>query len=388
MITSILDTDLYKLTMNMALCQLYPRTLSKYIFINRDKREFPDGFVKQLREVVNSFASLYLTRDEKDFLVEKCYYFNPVYLDFLAGYRFDPNEVILNQYGSDLTIEIIGPSYRTVFWEVPLMATVSELYFNMTNQKPFNEEKRRSINKSKALDFAEANIYYSEFGTRRRFSYQIQDEVISDLKEYGKGHILGTSNVHFAMKHDLIPMGTVAHEWYSFHAALFGFKMANEMANEKWTEVFKGDLGTALPDTFTTDVFFKSFNTKYAKLYDGLRQDSGEPLKFLVKVLDHYRKLRINSMTKMALFSDNLKSIKQILEIHEACRDKIIDRYGIGTWLTNDVGVKPLNIVIKLVGCNFNNEWVKTIKLSDDVKKHTGDEDIIKLCKNTLGIED
>jgi nicotinate phosphoribosyltransferase len=383
---SLIDSDIYKFTMQMAICQLYPRVLNHYRFVNRDNREFPDGFDKCLIEIVDSFRGIALKKDEKDFMLEKCYYLNPVYLDFLSGYRYDPKEVIIKQEGPKLSLDIIGPAYHTVLWEVPLMATISELYFEMTGQRGYDLEKLTEINKQKAQDLAYIDVYYSEFGTRRRKSFENQNKVVEDLKKYGKGHLLGTSNVYLAMIHDLMPAGTVAHEWYSLHAALYGFIMANEKANDAWISVFHGDLGTGLPDTFTTDVFLQSFNTKYAKLYDGLRQDSGEPLAFLEKVLAHYNKLRVNPLYKMLLFSDNLKSIEQIKTIHEACKGRTNDRYGIGTWLSNHVGVKPLNMVIKLIGCLFDETygWVNTIKLSDDINKNTGDLETIELCKKTL----
>jgi nicotinate phosphoribosyltransferase len=359
--------------------------------VNRDNREFPDGFDKRLTEIIDSFRGVALKKNEKDFMQEKCYYLNPVYLDFLSGYRYDPKEVIIKQEGPKLSLDIIGPAYRTVLWEVPLMATVSELYFDMTQKVYLNKDDLNQItqaNKKKAEDLANIDVYYSEFGTRRRRSFENQNKVVEDLKKHGKGHLLGTSNVYLAMKHDLMPAGTVAHEWYSLHAAIYGFIMANEKANDSWIRVFQGDLGTGLPDTFTTDVFLRSFNTKYAKLYDGLRQDSGDPLAFLEKVLAHYNKLKINPLYKMLLFSDNLKSISQINAIHNACKGRTNDRYGIGTWLSNDCGVKPLNMVIKLIACNFNGSWVNTIKLSDDIEKHTGDPETIELCKKTLMIKD
>jgi nicotinate phosphoribosyltransferase len=394
---SILDSDIYKFSMQAALCKMYPRVFSRYKFINRNSREFPNDFAKRLRQIVDSFRAISLTKAEKDFMTERCYYLNPVYLDFLAGYRYDPKEVAITQVEDSLDVMIMGPSYRTVLWEVPLMATISELYFEMTGQTCWSEDKRHATNLFKAKTFAEMDVYYSEFGTRRRYSYKIQDEVVNDLKQYGDGHMLGTSNVHLAMKHDLIPMGTVAHEWYSLHAAMYGFKMANDTANEAWVNVYNGDLGTALPDTFTTDAFLKSFNTKYAKLFDGMRQDSGNPLVFLDKCVAHYKKLRINPQLKMLMFSDNLNSFKKIKEIHDACNGKVIDRYGIGTWLTNDLmteelgqnitAIKPLNMVIKLIAVNFAGEWVNTIKLSDDPKKYTGDPETINLCKQTLGIK-
>jgi nicotinate phosphoribosyltransferase len=382
----ITDTDSYKLTMQQAICQKYPRIQSLYRWINRDNREFPDGFNKRLREILDSFREITLTKDEKDFLRERCKYLSPVYLDFLQGYRYDPTEVISSQNGPNLELTIQGFSYRTVLWEVPLMAAISELYFEMTEQKSYVESLRRTKNKQKALEFVTHGIGYSEFGTRRRYSYEIQNEVISDMKTFCPENMLGTSNPHFARLHNLMVAGTVAHEWYSLHAAIYGFKMANEMATKAWIDVYNGDLGTALPDTFTTDVFLRSFNTLFAKLHDGVRQDSGNPLEFLEKFIRHYKELRIDPRTKMILFSDNLKSIEQIFEIRKSCIGRVIDRYGIGTWLSNDVGVKPLNMVIKLVACLIHDSWVPTVKLSDDKSKNTGDTETIKLCKLDLGL--
>jgi nicotinate phosphoribosyltransferase len=383
---AISDSDLYKFTQQLALCFLYPNIFNHYKFINRDGRAFPDGFEKRLKEIIQSFQAIHLIKDEKDFFREKCYYLNPVYLDFLEGYRYDPTEVIIKQTGPVLDLDVIGLAYRTVLWEVPLMATISELYFEMTGQKTYDIDTQHQINRTKASDLARINAYYSEFGTRRRHSFEVHDRVIYDLKNYGYDHLLGSSNVYLAMKHDLLPVGTVAHEWYSLHAALFGFKMANQMANEAWVKIYNGNLGTALPDTFTTAVFLKSFDTKYAKLYDGCRQDSGKPNDFTDQLIAHYKNLRINPQFKMGLYSDNLHSIAQIESIKKHVNGRLIDRYGIGTWFSNDVGVPPMNMVIKLIKCCVDGQWINTVKLSDDPKKHTGDSKTIDLCKNTLEI--
>jgi len=378
---ALTDSDLYKFTMQNAICTLYPRVKAEYTFNCRDDREFPEGFADRLKKIIDSFRGISLSNDERDFMREKCYYLNPVYLDFLRGYHYDPSEVFIEQIGHRLKLKIRGDWYRAVLWEVPLMATISELYFEETHEGPLN---RRATQK-KAVDLAENDIYYSEFGTRRRYSFENQDLVIQDLKEHGRGHMLGTSNFYLAMKHNLTPLGTLAHEFYSAHAAMFGYTLANKMANEAWINVYQGDLGTALPDTFTTDVFLQTFSTKYAKLFDGLRQDSGFPLVFLEKAINHYVSLRINPMHKYIMFSDNLKSIEQIVKIHKACEGRILDRYGIGTWLSNDVvGAKPLSMVIKLTACYFDGHWVPTVKLSDDVGKNTGDPAEVALCKQIL----
>jgi nicotinate phosphoribosyltransferase len=387
---SLIDTDLYKLTMQQAICKLYPNVRARYSLKVRDNRNFPEGFAESLRRIVNGFNIIHLQEAEKRFLQEKCYYLNPQYLDFLAGYRYDPSEVQITQTGDRLELTIEGLWYRVVLWEVPLMATISELYFNMTGQEGFGgQPKNRDVTRTKARELDEANVYYSDFGTRRRFSYQNHCNVIEDLKYHGNGHLLGTSNVHLAQKYDLTPLGTVAHEWIMFHGVRYGYKQANYMANEAWVTVYQGDLGTALPDTYTSDAFFNmnSFDTKFAKLYDGLRQDSGDPIVFLEKAQKYYNDLRVNPAHKFILFSDNLKTIAQIKSIHMACvRRGITDRYGIGTWLTNDCGVTPMNMVIKLSGINYGTGWQPAVKLSDDPGKNTGDSTEVELCKQTLGI--
>lgn len=391
---AITDSDLYKFTMQWGYLLKYPTVKGRYTLTVRDHREFPDGFDRKLREIIDTFRGISLTKVEKDFMRERCYYLPPAYLDFLEGYRYDPSEVEIKQTGSMLEVSAVGYLYRTVLWEVPLMATISELYFQMDDQKPLSfykqivdgEKITTLINKSKAEDLANNNAFYSEFGTRRRYSSENQDRVIADLKEYGKGHLLGSSNVYYSMRHNLTPMGTVAHEWYMLHAALFGYVMANKMASESWVDVYQGNLGIALPDTFTTETFLRTFSTKYAKLYDGVRQDSGDPIEFMEKVVKHYQSLRIDPTSKICMFSDNINSINKIIKINTACAERIIVRYGIGTWFTNHLGVKPLNMVIKLTEIISNGESVKTIKLSDDPMKNTGDSDTISLCKKTLRI--
>ena len=141
--------------------------------------------------------------------------------------------------------------------------------------------------------------------------------------------------------HNLTHMGTVAHEWYMLHAGLFGYVMANQMASESWVDVYQGNLGIALPDTFTTETFLKTFSTKYAKLYDGVRQDSGDPIAFLEKVSIHYQSLRIDPTSKICMFSDNINSIDKVKNINSASANVMIHRSGIGTWFTNHLAVKP-----------------------------------------------
>ncbi len=386
MINSIIDNDLYKFTMQSAVVSLFPRAKVKYNFINRGTDLFPEGFAEELRKQLYKMSLLKLTKEEKKFLSEKCYYLPPTYLDFLAGYTYDPSEVGVIQNGGQLQISIEGYWYRTILWEVPLMAIISELFFKMTNAKAWEDSAIINHLLKKSTRYNMLGIKFADFGTRRRFSYENHNQVISTLVNYGKPAFVGTSNVFFAFLYNLTPIGTHAHEWFMFHAAQYGYKMANKLGLEHWVNVFRGDLGIALSDTFTTDIFFKAFDTKFAKLFDGVRHDSGDPLEFAEKTIRHYKMLKIDPLSKVIVFSDGLVPDK-VEEIARYCRGKIGMSFGIGTDLTNDVGVKPLNMVVKIIEAKpEGQDWTHTVKLSDNNGKHTGDENAIRLCKSVLNI--
>ena len=340
------DNDLYKFTMQYGVVSLFPSDVVRYRFTNRGGDQFPEGFAQALKEEVDSMANLKLTKEEHKFLQEKCYYLPQAYLDFIAGYRFDPNEVKISQEDGNLEVIIEGLWYRTILWEVPLMAIISELFFKMTGAKPYDKAKRTQIADDKMKIYSGLGLKIADFGTRRRYSFENQDDIVATLNKYAPNTFVGTSNVYLAMKYNTTPIGTHAHEWFMFHAAKFGYKIANKLALENWVNVYRGDLGIALSDTFTTEVFFRDFDTLYAKLFDGVRHDSGSPLEFADKTIEHYKKLRINPLSKTIVFSDALNPdmVKQIVEY---CKGRIGMSFGIGTNFTNDVGVKPLNMVIK-----------------------------------------
>jgi nicotinate phosphoribosyltransferase len=373
--------------MQNAVIKIFPRAKVRFQFINRGKTDFPEGFGETLRKEIAKMANLALTKDEKEFLKKECTYLDPTYLDFLMGYRYDPSEVGVIQRNGNLQISIEGYWYRTILWEVPLMALISELYFKMSKQEIFDEAKILDIARKKATQFNMLGISVADFGTRRRYSFDNHDRIVKTLKAYGKPSIIGTSNVYFAKKYNLIAVGTHAHEWFMFHAAKYGFKMANKLALENWVKVYRGDLGIALSDTFTSDVFYHAFDTKFAKLFDGVRQDSGNPIEFADKTIKHYKDLKIDPLFKSIIFSDGLNP-ETVEKITKHCRNKIKISFGIGTNFTNDVGVKPLNIVIKIIEAKPEGQnWVPTIKLSDTKGKYTGDLESIKLCKEVLQIE-
>lgn len=384
--TSILDNDFYKFTMQCAVVKLFPSVKGRYEFINRGKHKFPEGFGKAMQEAVNQMSRLRLSKEEKNFLKTSCPYLNPAYIDFLEGYQYDPSEVQISQVGKDLEVRVEGYWYRTILWEVPLLSMISELYYKLTNAVAWSDDQIVANTTHKIRDYESLDVVFAEFGTRRRHSYRVHDLVMKTLTKSHRYNFSGTSNVHFAMKYQVKSIGTHAHEWFMFHAAEYGFKMSNAMSLEHWVDVYRGDLGVALSDTYTTDVFFKQFDTKFAKLFDGVRHDSGDPIEFANKTIEHYKKFGINPLSKYIIFSDGLTPEK-VETITKACKGRIGISFGIGTNLTNDVGLVPMNIVMKLTEVlTSDNVWVKTVKLSDEPKKHTGDSRMIELAKEILRI--
>lgn len=383
-ISRFTDNDLYKFTTMNAIQKLYPKAMVRYSFINRGHTLFQEGFAEKLRKEVDCFADIALSGDEENFLVSRCYYFDPVFIDLLKGYRYDPSEVRISETNGVLKVEIEGLWYRTVLWEVPLLSLISELFFSLKGEHPLEVEEKAA---EKALKMKEMKAEYSDFGTRRRFSFDVHDRVVGILKQYSQGFFRGTSNVYLAMKHNLTPIGTHPHEWFMYHASTYGYRSANSMALNAWVEVYKGALGIALSDTYTSENFFSSFSLLHAKLFDGIRQDSGDPLAFTDSAVEYYRRNRIDPATKMIVYSDSL-DLDKIYGIKQYVNGRIHDAYGIGTYLTNDVGVQPLNIVIKMSDSkpDVADEYHPVVKLSDDEGKYTGDPEEIEVCKSMLNL--
>ena len=388
-IQSVLDTDLYKFTTSYAYSKLYPRAYGQFRFIDRGKTTYPQGFAEELKKELQEMSKLALTKDEAGFLSRELPYLPPTYIDFVRGFRFDPEEVKVEQDAEGhLSIIAEGLLYRVTLWETPILALVSELYYKMLGAQPDMEYTERTII-SKARKLAEHGITFSMFGMRRRFSAAIEDRVTELLKEHAAGYLFGTSNVYYAYKHGLRVSGTHPHEWIQFHGAMFGYKMANYMAMEDWINVYDGDLGTVLTDTYTTDVFMRNFSKKHAMLFTSLRHDSGDPLQFTEKVIARYRELRVDPTIKYIIFSDGLDP-ERAIEIANYCKGRIGASFGIGTNFSNDVGngVRPMNIVMKLWKCKMTEKerWHPCVKLSDVDGKHTGEPEEIELAQRTLGL--
>ncbi|NTS39569.1 nicotinate phosphoribosyltransferase [Flavisolibacter sp. BT320] len=384
---SLLDNDFYKFTMQQGVVKLFPRAKARYRFINRGKHVFPPGFVEALQASVNAMATLKLSTEEKAWLAQTCPYLDPVYLDFLQGYCYDPSEVQIAQTGDEVEVTVEGYWYRTILWEVPLLCLICENYYSLQSSERESDAQVTEKTRDKIETYARMGVNIAEFGTRRRHSFAVHDLVVKTLKQYGRTFV-GTSNVHLARVHGTKPIGTHAHEWFMFHAARFGFKMANTMALEHWIDVFRGDLGIALSDTFTTEEFFEIFDKKFARLFDGVRHDSGDPLVFADKTIAHYQKLGIDPRSKNIIFSDGL-NLEKVSAIVQHCQGRIGISFGIGTNFTNDVGLKPMNIVMKMTEALPEGEdWTPVVKLSDEPMKHTGDAESIRLAKAILQIRE
>ncbi len=383
---SILDNDFYKITMQHAVVKLFPRAKARYQFINRGRHSFPPGFDKALRKAVDAMAGLRLSKEEKKYLAATCPYLDPTYLDFLQGYCYDPEEVSIRQEGDQLQVSIEGFWYRTILWEVPLMALISELYYPQNQLERQSDEEVSRIARSKIEKYKEMGVAIAEFGTRRRHSYKVHQLIIDTLKQYGGGTFVGTSNVHLAHQMQVKPIGTHAHEWFMFHAARYGFKMANTLGLQHWAEVYRGDLGIALSDTYTTAVFIEQFDKMFTKLFDGVRHDSGDPVEFAKSIITHYERMGVDPRSKTIVFSDAL-NYEKVSRIASYCKGKIGMSFGIGTNFTNDVGLKPMNMVVKMTETQpEGSQWIPVVKLSDEAGKHTGDETAIRLAKDILNI--
>jgi nicotinate phosphoribosyltransferase len=387
-IKSILDTDLYKFTTSYAYSKLFPRAYGEFEFVDRSNGDYPEGFDILLKKEIESMSALSLTQGEEDFIRRQMPYLPPTYIDFLKGFRFDPSEVDIRLEDRKLHIKARGLLYRVTLWETPILATVSELFFRLMGKYP-DRKYMEDAAIDKAMRMKEHDISFSLFGMRRRFSFEVEDRVTELLKKHAGSSLYGTSNVFMAFKHNLSVSGTHPHEWVQFHGSIYGYKMANYMSMEDWINVFDGDLGTVLTDTYTTDVFLRNFSKKHAALFTSLRHDSGDPFVFTDKVIRRYEELRINPRMKYLVFSDSL-NVDKAIDIKNYCGDRIGYTFGIGTNLTNDVSgdIKSMNIVMKLFRCKMTakEEWQECVKLSDVEGKHTGSEKEIELVKQTLGL--
>lgn len=384
---TILDTDLYKFTTSYAYIKLFPYALGTFSFKDRDLTVYTEQFIEELQEAIKQLAQIALTEEELEYMTSHCRFLPRVYWEWLSSFRFQPDKIKIHlDEEHHLNIEVTDYLYKATLYEVPLLSIVSEIRNNSLGHIANMTDIINKLSGKVEL----SNIHqlsFSEFGTRRRFSFDVQDKVVEYLKEHSL-YCTGTSNCYFAMKYNMKPMGTHPHEWFMFHGAQFGYKHANYLALENWVKVYDGDLGTALSDTYTSDSFLSNLSRKQAKLFDGVRCDSGNEFEFTDKLITRYKEFGIDTTTKTIIFSNAL-DFDKALKIQQYCKGRIRCAFGIGTNLTNDAGFKPSNIVMKLSRCKMNahQEWRECVKLSDDLGKHMGSSKEVKACLYELQLE-
>lgn len=374
-VVSLLDTDLYKFSMNQVMFHKHTNLNGTYIFKCRNEGvEFTQAMVDEINAQIDYLCTLTFSDEELDYL-GSLRFMKPDYIEFLRLWRplrryvkcFKSDEYYLkdgdeNISSGGMVLCVDGPMFSVMQFEIYLLEIVNEVYFKMNNDYETLKESAREklLWKRQQFRMEEYDFNFAEFGARRRLSREWQDYVVGEILK--TGHCVGTSNVYLAMKYGCKPIGTYAHEYIQMYQGIPGIQLAytNKKALEEWFNEYQGDLGTALTDTLGTDLFLRDFNKLHALCYTGVRHDSGDPIEWGEKIIAHYEKLGINPQEKTLLFSDSL-DFDRAQKIYNHFRGRINVSFGIGTFLSNDTGVKPLNIVIKLQYVNGH----PVAKLSD-----------------------
>ena len=387
-ITSLLDTDLYKFTMWQPMLHRHPETQAHYRFVCRNRPAYPlAALVGEVNAQLDDLCSLRFQRDELAYL-GSLRFIRSDFVDFLRIFSFQRDFIDARAEGDELVIEAIGPQVHVMGFEIFVLAIVNELYFRRF--PPAQEEGRRRLRqKVEALQaFAKepARVHpfeFYDFGVRRRYAGAWQREVVATLLREVPQFFKGTSNVLLARDFGTVPIGTMGHEYLQTFQAL-GMRLRDfqRAALEEWVQQYRGDLGIALTDTVGMDAFLRDFDLYFAKLFDGLRHDSGDPVAWGEKALAHYARLRIDAHNKRLVFSDSL-NVEKAVALYRHFGDRTQLGFGIGTHLTNDVGLQPLNIVMKLVEANGQ----PVAKLSDAPGKTLAtDETFLAYLRQVFGV--
>lgn len=365
---TLLDTDAYKLHMQQAVFHHY-----YHVHVAAEFRCRGDDllgiYADSIREQVDAMQHLTLQDDEYQWL-SGLPFFKADYLNWLRDFRYKPEQVVVTNDNGKLNIRLEGPWREVIMWEVPLLAVISELAHRYRSPEMGVEQALASL-ENKLVEFSQltegldiSRFRLMDFGTRRRFSRDVQQAIVERLQQ--ESWFVGTSNYDLARRLNLTPMGTQAHEWFQAHQ-----QISPDLANSQraalaaWLEEYPNQLGIALTDCITMDAFLRDFGPEFAERYQGLRHDSGDPVEWGEKAIAHYKKLGIDPMSKVLVFSDNLDLAKAV-DLYRHFASRVNLSFGIGTRLTCDIPqVKPLNIVIKLVECNGK----PVAKLSDSPGK-------------------
>ncbi|WP_157267348.1 nicotinate phosphoribosyltransferase [Azohydromonas aeria] len=376
-IHSLLETDLYKFTMWQAMLHRHPQAQAEYRFVCRNREDLRLGeLLPQVERELDALCGLCFTKDELAYL-RGLRFISSDFVDFLRIFKFQREFIRAWSDGGELHIVAEGPQVHVMGFEIYVLAIVSELHHRRFEAAPALAEGRRrlraKIEQLRAFENEPPRRHpfsLFDFGIRRRFSGEWQREVVAAFQRELPQFFKGTSNVQLARELNLVPIGTMAHEYLQMYQAL-GVRLRDHQkaALEDWVQEYRGDLGTALTDVVGMRAFLRDFDLYFAKLFDGLRHDSGDPVWWGELALEHYRKLRIDAHTKRLVFSDGLDPDKA-LALYRHFADRVQCGFGIGTNLTNDLGLPPLNIVMKLVRCNGQ----PVAKLSDSPGKTICDD--------------
>ncbi len=365
---TLLDTDAYKLHMQQAVFHHYYDVQVAAEFRCRGD-DLLGIYADAIREQIEAMQSLRLQDDEFQWL-SGLPFFKQDYLDWLRDFRYNPQQVTVRNDNGKLNIRLEGPWREVIMWEVPLLAVISELVHRYRSPEASVELALETLER-KLVDFNHltqdidmSGFRLMDFGTRRRFSREVQQAIVERLQQ--ESWFVGTSNYDQARRLSLTPMGTQAHEWFQAHQQISpDLATSQRVALAAWLEEYPDQLRIALTDCITMDAFLRDFGPEFAERYQGLRHDSGDPLEWGEKAIAHYQKLGIDPMSKVLVFSDNL-DLKKAVELYRHFSSRVNLSFGIGTRLTCDIPqVKPLNIVIKLVECNGK----PVAKLSDSPGK-------------------
>ena len=372
-ITSLLDTDLYKLTMMQVIFHNYTSTNAEYTYKlrNSDDVYFDDYITREISKEILELCNLRLLSHERKYL-ETLGYFKENFLDFLEMFHLNIKHINVKYEEGIPEIDIKGPWLYVMLFEIYVMSIISEVYFRRTTNSDIEVEGLVRLEQKIKLiqDHNNPSFKFAEFGGRRRFSKVWHGRVLKQLIESVPNNLVGTSNVMYAYEYGIRPIGTMAHEIIMGHQTQKCKLIDSQKeALQVWSEEYRGSLGTALTDTICMDTFLKDFDLYFAKLFDGARHDSGDPSIWCRKLINHYYNLNIDPKTKTAIFSDGL-NIPSAIDLFETFHKEINVSFGIGTNLTNDVGVEPLNHVIKMTKCNGQD----VAKISDSSGK--------TMCKN------
>jgi len=373
-IESLLDTDLYKFTMMQVVLHHFPQAQVEYRFKCRNAGVDLTPYIDEIRAEVAQLCQLRFTDDELAYL-RGLRFIKSDFVDFLELFRLNERHLSIRpapQGNGEIEIAIRGPWLHTIMFEIPVLAIVNEVYFRRTQPEPDLAEGRRRLEDKLALLKAPqyADCVIADYGTRRRFSRTWQEEVLLTSRRRLGAQLAGTSNVHFARLHNIVPLGTMAHEYVQACQAL-GPRLRDSQvfSLENWAREYRGDLGIALSDTYGFDAFLRDFDLYFCKLFDGVRHDSGDPIVWGERMLAHYVDNRVDPRGKTLIFSDSL-DIPRVIELYERFHGRCRLAFGVGTNLTNDLGYTPLQIVIKMVRCNGQ----PVAKLSDTPEKTMCDD--------------